>query len=199
MGRTHFSGPVVETGAENSQAAARSTVRSSSVFFPSNLFSYITGTWTFTRVGVGQYANVHTNVDETSTIILPSITLGMLVVSNDADTQRLERARGARIVSVETVYQNLATGGSLLDALDLTVQTLVHADAVALPAAVARPVTDAFILATSDTLVRRILSTVTTPFVLDETMQMSIEISHDASATSDSRFYGCYVNYDVLL
>lgn len=170
-------------------------------YTPANKLNFVTTStnWVYTRVGLGRYAMVHSNVDETS-LIIDTFDVGA-INTNTTDTSRGEVARGARILSAWIDYFNPSTGGADLDAaVTATIQTLAWVDASAVAAATDRPVTAAGGSATkSDTLMRRTTFTVTTPFVVTTAMVPTIEVTFDNAATSDAQVYGIGWNYDYLL
>lgn len=186
MGVTRF-GVLRETDRDNA--------RGLSAFIPDNLCTFLTGTWTRTRGAVGDYYTLHSAADEAGTIIVP-INHAMLESADTPDVTKGEVALGPRINSLVPVYRLLTAA---MDAApSATLQTTVLADGAAL-ASTNRPVTGTLGNVAHATNLNADVLTVTTPFVLDNTMECTLEITLDHAATSVFQFFGCRVNYDLLI
>jgi hypothetical protein len=207
---THFSGHLREGSLRNSQEAARQNVRSLSAFLlPTGSgttfvgpFRAVAGTWT-QSYQTGPVVRVRrsaaaANDNPAYQMIFTAGDLGVNVSTDTADAQQLEQTRGARITSLDLVYQ-LTTAGPL-DAHVGTLDTLTWADAAAIPSAVNRPITGTLAVAVVATVnVTRL--TVTTPFILTSLMQavLSVRVDGDAGAAVLYDFWGLGVNYDLYM
>ncbi len=203
MGKTHYSGQLIESGVKNSLDTNRvESIRAHQAWIPANLFAFTTGTWVFTRNGTGDSSFNKTNdVDQTSTAHI-DISQALLATTNALDLGMDERARGTRINSIAGVYMNPTTNGSDLDAVpSFTMQQFTtFTNGATLGAVTSIPGTNSGgSITASDTLVRVVTFTLTTPLVLSAGINVTAELTIDSSATSNIHVYGAYINFDTLL
>lgn len=158
---------------------------------PPEMISAFTGTWAITRVAAGHRVLRHSAADDTSLLIVPCTPP---IIREKAN-------RGVRIKSFDVVYD--------VDTADLDAHsaicrqvTLVNSTAAAI-AAHGGTLTGTLSIASADAdpLVTRL--TLGTPAWITQTtaniIEVLLEITVDAAATSAVDYYGVRVNYDVNL
>lgn len=192
MANTHFTGSLVETD--------RATARGVSEFlFPKPTLSdgfAVSGTWTVTRGAAGNYF-LRRTASAAAQVFEWRFTPKAMVISDTADTSRGEVARGARIESLDMVY---AITVAAMDAVTVALDTTAFTNGGTIPTTVSRPVTGTAVLTAAATY-KKTNFPVTTPFVVDNTMDCFITLTVDGDAGAAGLFdlYGFYINYDLLL
>lgn len=201
MAATHHSGPVVETGVNNSQEIARTSARTASLFIDSAVTSWVQGASTvvLTRLAAGNYvkrrgAAIGAETDQIW------FSIPFFMAADAANVQLNEQARGPRITSVDLIYRPGVVG---LTSLTPLIQTAVFSDGAALAAPVNRPVTPTIAAAGDITFHATNLQvarfTVTTPVVVTNLMQISVDVTVVLANTGTIDWHGAFVNFDTLL
>lgn len=183
------------------------------VFIHAREFSYITGTWTFTRSAIGNYFFRHTAASESAFAVLPLSTLmkkigtdpilteiyGAAVVG--APASEAHDIRGLQLTAIDLVY---AIGTDLIAAHTAALRRTAFANNVALAITVPSTLTGVLQTATQASPYLTTL-TVDTPFIVNSNTVRTadyLEIAMDATghATAVYDLYGAFfrLNYNLL-
>lgn len=144
---------------------------------------FTTGTWTLTRLAAGDYAWVHTDGDETSTIEIP-LTAGML--------RRTTASAGIQILGLRYVW---FAGTANMDAHTYDILDAVYADQVAVSVGTSYGGTLTGTLATVKQTTPQVATITTgTDTFLSDLQGLLLQVTANNAATTVYRTYGVFLD-----